>query len=122
MSLWEYLAQLDTRLRALAAIIVNSSIQQDIDADLEIGFVKGWIAFLDGSLLEFSEQLPTERQKFRFHYMDEHNVLIRRWDSAPHHRHLSTFPFHQHTPRGVQEHPAITLLEVLAEIETMIEL
>ena len=53
MSLWEYLAQLDTRLRASAAIIVNSSIQQDIDANLEIGFVKGWIAFLDGSLLEF---------------------------------------------------------------------
>jgi hypothetical protein len=122
MSLWDYLAQLDARIRTLSAIIVNSSIQQDIDANLELGFIKGRIAFLDGSVLEFAEQLPTDRLKFRFHYMDGRNDLICRWDSAPHHRHLSTFPFHQHTPQGVQEHPAITLLEVLAEIETMIEL
>ncbi len=122
MSLWDYLAQLDARLQALAAIVVNSSIQQDVDANLDMGFIKGRIAFLDGSVLEFSEQLPADRLKFRFHYMDEHKDLIRRWDSAPHHRRLSTFPFHLHTPQGVQEHPAVTLLEVLAEIETMIEL
>jgi len=65
--------------------------------------------------------LPTQRQKFRFHYMDAENNLILRWDSAPHHRHLCTFPFHVHTPQGPQEHPPITLLEVLSRIEAMIE-
>ena len=120
MRLHKYLAHLDAKLRALADVIVNVSIQQDIDANLGRGFIKGRITFLDGSVLEFSEQLPTKRKKFRFHYMDEHNDLILRWDSAPHYRNLSTFPFHQHTPQGVQEHPDVTLLEVLDKIEAMI--
>lgn len=106
----------------LEDIIVNSSFQREIDTNLETGFIKGRITFLDGSVLEFSEQLPTARQKFRFHYMDAEGNLILRWDSAPHHRHLSTFPFHLHTPQGVQEREAITMLEVFYQIEAMIEL
>lgn len=103
MTIRDHLFQLDAKLEELADIIVGSSIQRDIDANLEIGFIKGRITFLDGSTLDFSEQLPTQRQKFRFHYMDVEDNLILRWDSAPHHRRLSTFPFHVHTPQGVQE-------------------
>jgi len=48
--------------------------------------------------------------------MDAQNNLIARWDSAPHHKELSTFPFHKHTPQGPEEHGAITLLDALDEI------
>jgi hypothetical protein len=118
----EYLAKLDAKLHKIAPVVISSSIQREIDTNLGIGFIKGRIAFVDGSTLAFSEQLPVERSKFRFHYMDAENNLIVRWDSAPHHRDLRTFPFHLHTPQGVEEHPTITLLEVLDEIETMIKL
>jgi hypothetical protein len=122
MTVEEYLAKLDTKLQKIAPIVISSSIQREIDPNLGIGFIKGRIAFVDGSTLAFSEQLPVERSKFRFHYMDAENNLIVRWDSAPHHRDLRTFPFHLHTPQDVEEHPAITLLEVLDEIGTMIKL
>lgn len=122
MTIQEYLAQLDAKIQGLADIIVDSSIQREIDTNLDVGFIKGRLTFLDGSVLEFSEQLPIQRQKFRFHYMDVENNLILRWDSAPHHRRLSTFPFHLHTPQGIQGHPPITLLEVLSRIEATIEL
>jgi hypothetical protein len=122
MTVRDYLSQLDAKLEELANTIISLFIQRDIDANLEMGFIKGRITFLDGSMLEFSEQLPTERQKYRFHYMDAASNLILRWDSAPHHRHLSTFPFHLHTPQSVQEHGAITLLEVFSQIEAMLEL
>ena len=122
MTIEEYLAKLDAQLREIAPIIISSSIQREIDASLGMGFIKGRITFVDGSTLEFSEQLPVERTRFRFHYMDAKNNLIVRWDSAPHHRELRTFPFHLHTPQGVEEHPAITLLEVLDEIGAMIKL
>ncbi len=122
MTIQEYLTRLEAKLQALAGIVIGSSVQREIDTNLGMGFSKGRLTFLDGSVLAFSEQLPTQRQKFRFHYMDRENNLILRWDSAPHHRRLSTFPFHLHTPQGVQEHPAITLLEVLDRIEAMIEL
>ena len=122
MTIEEYLAKLDVKLQEIAPTIISSSIQREIDANLGVGFVKGRIAFADGSALEFSEQLPVQRTKFRFHYMDAENNLIARWDSAPHYRELRTFPFHLHTPQGAEEHPAITLLEVLDEITAMIEL
>jgi len=122
MTIAEYLAKLDTKLQEMADVILSSSIQREVDANLGIGFIKGRITFLNGSTLDFSEQLPVERTKFRFHYMDAENNLITRWDSAPHHRHLGTFPFHLHTPQGVEAHPAITLLEVLDKVKAMIEL
>lgn len=120
MSINRYLAALDVRLRAMGGLITSTSIQRNIDPNLGIGFIQGWIAFSEGSILEFSEQLPTQRQKYRLHYMDAQNKLIVRWDSAPHHRDLTTFPFHKHTPQGVEAHGAITLMEVLDEIARML--
>ncbi|MBI2664542.1 hypothetical protein HYX10_04335 [Candidatus Woesearchaeota archaeon] len=35
--------------------------------------------------------------------MDNDNRLIYRWDSAPHHKEVSTFPYHMHTGSGVKE-------------------
>jgi hypothetical protein len=121
MTIQEYLVKLDARLQELSGIILTSSIQREIDANLGIGFIKGRLVFLDGSTLDFSEQLPVGRTKFRLHYMDAENNLILRWDSAPHCRHLKTFPFHLHTLQGVEEHPATTLLEALDRIVAMIE-
>ncbi len=111
-----YLAAFDRRLQEFAGIIVRSSIQREIDANLGVGFISGRITFVDGSVLEFSEQLPMTRCKFRIHYMDASANLIARWDSAPHHQTLATFPFHKHTPQGIEAYPAITLLEALDEI------
>jgi len=113
MSIAEYLAAVDTQLRELEGVITSCTIERRLDTNLNIGFIKGYVEFIDGSSLAFSEQLPILRQKFRFHYMDARHTLIVRWDSAPHHRALSTFPFHRHTPQGINNHPAITLLEAL---------
>ncbi len=56
MIVWEYLAQLDAKLQELAEIIVDSSIQREVDASLGIGFIKGRLAFLDGSVKDRRRQ------------------------------------------------------------------
>ena len=122
MSATRYLAALDARIQALQGIVIGWSIQREMDENLGIGFILGHIAFADGSRLEFSEQLPTTRRKFRLHYMDAQDNLIVRWDSAPHHKVLGTFPFHKHTPVGVEEHGAITLLEAMDEVIKLVKL
>ena len=43
--------------------------------------------------------------------MDPANQLIARWDSAPHHREVATFPYHKHTPLGVEPCGPITAVE-----------
>lgn len=62
--------------------------------------------FLDGS------------RKYSFHWQDEKNMLIRRWDNAEHHKHLATFPFHVHTKTGVENSAPMNLAKVLEFIQS----
>lgn len=57
----------------------------------------------------------TERTYF-FHWQDQNNQMIVRWDNAPHHRYIPTFPHHKHTSDGVFESSVIALPDVLEEI------
>lgn len=116
MNTQEYFDAFDAKLKELAEVILTSTVNREVDETLDTGFHRGRVAFLDGSVLEFSEQVPVERQKYRIHYMDGENNLIVRWDSAPHHPELETFPFHKHTPSGVETHPPITVLAALAGV------
>ena len=52
--------------------------------------------------------------------MDERNNLISRWDNAPHHKELRTFPHHIHLPDGVKENKPVKLIDVLVKIETIV--
>ena len=59
----------------------------------------------------------------RHHWQDGNGVLIKRWDNAPHHPAIETFPYHLHQgSKGVAlSHPCITGLEALWRILAMIE-
>ncbi len=86
------------------------------------GYIEGEIMFVDGirlSFFEFWRHLPgvLERDKYRYHVMDAKNHLIFRYDNAPHHREISTFPHHKHLPSGLRESTPPRLVDVLAEIE-----
>ena len=116
----EYLLALEAKLRSIEGYIVAQAIEQELDANIGIGYVRGSIAFFDGSRLEFTEQLPPSRRKYRIHLMNADDQLLVRWDSAPHHQELSTYPFHKHTTRGVEVHKAMTVLEALDEIIAML--
>ena len=52
--------------------------------------------------------------------MGERNNLISRWDTAPQHKDLKTFPYHVHLPDGVKESKRVTLLNVLDKIESIV--
>lgn len=121
MTAAEYLAALDDKLADIAGLVAASSIQRELNSNIGIGWLKGQITFVDDSRFEFTEQLPTERRKFRLHYMDSANHLIVRWDSAPHHKQLQTFPFHKHTPQTIETHEAITVLQALDQIIQMLK-
>lgn len=50
------------------------------------------------------------------------NNLIVRWDSAPHHKELASFPFHKHTGHSAEAHKPMTLLEALDEIVRLLQI
>jgi len=54
--------------------------------------------------------------KYRFQYKDITNHIIFRYDNAPHHRELMTFPHHKHLPDRVTPSALPSLADVLNEI------
>ncbi|MCK4761624.1 MAG: hypothetical protein KAW12_05445 [Candidatus Aminicenantes bacterium] len=70
-----------------------------------------------GSILHIKIYLSDEEYNYSFHWQQETGELIKRWDNAPHHKELSTFPHHAHTTEEVKESYTITLNDVLKEIK-----
>lgn len=75
-------------------------------------------------LLEASERFERHDQhvnitRYSFHWQTADGKLIARWDNAPHHPQLSTFPHHIHegAEENVQSHKAVTAADVLRLIE-----
>ena len=84
------------------------------------GYIEGTIVFVDKSLLEFAVYTDLDdknKLKYRYHYMDGKNNLIFRYDNAPHHKEIRTFPHHKHLKNKVVESTEITLFEVLSEVD-----
>lgn len=85
-------------------------------------YLEGEVLFSDGSRLVFFEFLRSTltglvREKYRYHFMDAVNQLIFRYDNAPHHPQVATFPHHKHQPSGVTECLEPGFEQALAEIE-----
>ena len=84
------------------------------------GFIRGIILFDDDTRLEFVEVKDTdvsEKIKYRYQYMDKDHAMVFRYDNAPHHSHIPTFPHHKHVDEEhVKESREPTLDDVLLEI------
>lgn len=58
---------------------------------------------------------------YRYHFQDEQNNLIFRYDSTPHFPHLSSFPHHKHLPDNVIACKKPYIAEVLQEVTEFLE-
>ncbi len=118
-----YFAYLESLIRHSGA--VEAQIHYVAFAS-RLGYVRGKVVFADGSLLEFSESLAlfsnrVHREAYRYHYMRKGKTVFR-YDTAPHHPHLPTHPYHKHDAKGrVLESAPVSLKEVLKEIARYLE-
>jgi len=114
----EYFRHLRSVIDACDAITAKE-IVEDERSDY-LGFFKATLYFHDGTVLHVREFVFTrfgvERETYVYHYQDENNKRIVRYDNTVHFPHLSNFPHHKHTPKNVVASSAPTLKEVLKEI------
>lgn len=83
------------------------------------GYISGSIIFENNHRLDFVEVKNVEvpnKIKYRYHYMNEEQVMIFRYDNAPHHASVSTFPHHKHDGEIIRESVEPSLDRVLLEI------
>jgi hypothetical protein len=120
-----YLKKIDDIILATDEIVDVKILRRSLwDTDLEkIGLYRYKIYFCDGSLLELVERLVEEKgkliaTKYRFHWQNKDGKLLKRWDNAPHHPEINTFPHHVHDgcEDNVIDHQELSGLDVLTTI------
>lgn len=84
------------------------------------GVVDGVIYFADGSRLEFTERVVIEnarpiKRDYRYQFVQSQTTIFR-YDNAPHHPQLKTFPHHKHLGRKTIESEEPDLKQVLQEV------
>jgi hypothetical protein len=116
----DYFLQVEAILREFPAIrsrVLTHKTYNDYQ-----GTISGRIIFENGSSLEFTEVVDTEQTgkvKYRYQYMDERQSLIFRYDNAPHHKAVKSFPHHRHIPGKVTDSNEPNLNDVLLEVSAI---
>jgi hypothetical protein len=70
-----------------------------------------------GSILHIRIYLSDSEYNYSFHWQKETGELIARWDNAPHHQEIVTFPHHIHFQNEIKKSYSITLKDVLEKIK-----
>jgi hypothetical protein len=86
------------------------------------GFIRVKCILNGGNVFEFAEYVQVGQKRkvimesYSYHWQTVYGKLIKRWDNAPHHREIATFPHHLHDGDNVCESKPVTLTTILKEI------
>jgi len=120
-----YMNDLDVLISASPSIVDIDIIRRDIrDTGLEkTALFRYRIKLIDESLIEITERNLEERgrlttTKYRYHWQTGSGKLIKRWDNAPHHPEIDTFPDHLHdgSEENVKSFRKMNAVDILADI------
>jgi hypothetical protein len=120
-----YMNDLDVLISASPSIVDIDIIRRDIrDTGLEkTALFRYRIKLIDESLIEITERILEETgrlttTKYRYHWQTGSGKLIKRWDNAPHHPEIDTFPDHLHdgSEENVKSFRKMNALEILTDI------
>jgi hypothetical protein len=120
-----FLKELDAFICASDAISDIEIIRRDIrDTGLEKTLIYRYrLKLKDESLVELTERLIEEKgnlrtTKYRYHWQTQSGEIIRRWDNAPHHPEIVTFPDHLHegSEDNVVSFKKVSVLAILSDI------
>ena len=106
-------------------VVLSSNIHKYLDPSGEMVYLKGHIVIIDASVLEiaiFAAQTAggLSIDKYRLHYADQDGKMIFRYDNAPHHPGLDSYPDHKHTPTRIISSSRPSVKDILNEISVSI--
>ena len=79
------------------------------------------IIFQNESILYATEYAGENERNYAFHWQDKEKNLIIRWDNAPHHKNIKTFPHHIHINNEILESKDFSLSQIIDYIEKQIQ-
>ena len=66
------------------------------------------------------EHATPKFQRYAYH-VSKGTQLVIRWDNAPHHRQVNTFPHHKHVKEDILASKEMSIEDILEELEKMIQ-
>ena len=84
-------------------------------------YLKIKVSLIDSSVLFIREYVDSKERSYSYHWQKGDGRLLMRWDNAPHHPEVITFPHHKHVGGRVVPSYAVTVDDILKEIEAKIK-
>jgi len=100
--------------------IVESIISIDSDAYGDYYRLKIQARLINGWKLNVWEHAKPGFIRYAYH-ISKGSELIIRWDNAPHHKQIQTFPHHKHVGETILESNEMEIEVILRELERMIK-
>lgn len=83
-------------VREFADIVAGYSVTENRRFGSAMSFTAK-VEFIDGSILFIKDYLFQDgKRKYSYHWQDKSGSLLSRWDNAPHHKDLLSYPHHRH--------------------------
>jgi hypothetical protein len=84
------------------------------------------VRFSNGYLLEWNEAVISENStlihlNYRYHFQNNMNKIIFRYDNTPHFQDIKTFPHHKHCENHTDPSERPSVFDVLDEIQNYID-
>ena len=67
----------------------------------------------DGSILHAREFFDSRERHYSYHLQNAEGAMLCRWDDAPHHKTIASFPHHRHEGETIHESAPMSLSQVL---------
>ncbi len=100
--------------------VLRSDLQFE-EIDVNECYTRGVLVLVGDFELHIAEYVITQptltRPKYRYHLQTSAGKLVSRWDNAPHHPAVSTFPDHRHDDRGdIHPSSSMNISDVLSAV------
>ncbi|MEA1906863.1 MAG: DUF6516 family protein [Euryarchaeota archaeon] len=98
--------------------IVAKTISIDFDGTAGYSTLKIRVKLINHWYLQVWEHETPVTRRYAYHVFNGDTMVVR-WDNAPHHRGISTFPHHKHADGVIIESEEMQIDGALAEIKKM---
>ena len=87
-----------------------------------LGYYLSLKIILQNNASVFTKEYVSEKERnYSYHWQSVSGKLIIRWDNAPHHKNVKTFPHHKHIQGSVAESTEMGMKDVLNFIAKELE-
>ena len=79
----------------------------------DISYFKCVVILKDNSKLYINEFISLTEINYSYHWQDKNDKMMYRWDNAPHHKNIITFPHHVHIKNQILPYSYSRFEEIL---------